>query len=205
MSLDIYTFTTRTLSIFVVLLNGLLTLAAFSWVLWFITPWLFLSAVGYAAIGCVGTIVLGRRLVTLNNEQIEREADFRYGLGRLREHAEEVAQVAGEEEQKGRLLPRLARLINNYRVVIRIARLLLASPRFAFLDDPVRSLEASLAQRLYQALAGSPITYVSAGCPPDLLTLHDIQLRLHKDGSWRVEPAGTAAAAQAGDGVGKRL
>src|SRR5262249_36787622 len=72
-SLDIKTFTATTLSIFVLLLNGVLTLAAFSWVLWSITPWLFLTAFGYAAIGCTGTILLGRRLVTLNNQQIQKE------------------------------------------------------------------------------------------------------------------------------------
>src|SRR5689334_425142 len=99
-SLDVKTFTTTTLSILVLLLDGILTLAAFTWVLWSITPWLVLTAFGYAAVGCVGTILLGRRLVTLNSQQIRKEADFRYGLGRLREHAEEVAQVAGEEEQK---------------------------------------------------------------------------------------------------------
>src|SRR5262249_28909374 len=101
---------------------GILTLGAFSWVLWSITPWLFLTALGYAAIGCTGTILFGRRLVTLNNQQIQKEADFRYGLGRLREHAEEIAQVAGEEEQKGRLLPRLAHVVQNYREVIRLGR-----------------------------------------------------------------------------------
>lgn len=121
-SLDIKTFTTTTLSIFVLILNGVATLAAFSWVLWSITPWLFLTAFGYAALGCVGTILLGRRLVKLNNQQIQKEADFRYGLGRLREHAEAVAQVVGEEEQKGRLLPRLTRLVQNFQAVIRVGR-----------------------------------------------------------------------------------
>jgi putative ATP-binding cassette transporter len=121
-SLDVNAFTATTLSILVMLLNGILTLIAFSWVLWSITPWLFLTALGYAAIGCTGTILLGRRLVTLNNQQIRKEADFRYGLGRLREHAEEIAQVAGEEEQKGRLLPRLAHVVQNFREVIRLGR-----------------------------------------------------------------------------------
>jgi putative ATP-binding cassette transporter len=122
MSLDVKSFTATTLSILVMLLNGVMTLVAFSWVLWSITPWLFLTALGYAAIGCIGTILLGRRLVTLNNLQIQKEADFRYGLGRLREHAEAVAQVGGEEEQKGRLLPRLGRVVENFRAVIILGR-----------------------------------------------------------------------------------
>src|SRR5579872_189318 len=121
-SLDIKTFTATTLSIFVLIVNGVLTLAAFSWILWSITPWLLLTALGYAAIGSIGTILLGRRLVTLNDQQIRKEADFRYGLGRLREHAQAVAQVAGEEQQRDRLLPRLAKVVENFREVIRVGR-----------------------------------------------------------------------------------
>jgi putative ATP-binding cassette transporter len=123
-SQDVKAFTATTLSILVMLLNGALTLVAFSWVLWSITPWLFLTALVYTLIGCTGTILLGRRLVPLNNQQLQKEVDFRYGLGRLREHAEAIAQVAGEEEQKGRLIPRLARLIENFRAIIGVGRTL---------------------------------------------------------------------------------
>jgi putative ATP-binding cassette transporter len=74
------------------------------------------------------------------------------------------------------------------------ARLLLAGPRFAFLDDPVGTLEAPLGERLYQALARSSITYVSVGCPPTLLSYHDLRLELRDDGSWRVESAAGGSA-----------
>jgi putative ATP-binding cassette transporter len=115
-------FTAMTLSILVMLTNGVLVLVAFSGVLWLITPWLFLAAVGYALAGSVGTILLGRRLVPLNDRQLRREADFRFALGRVREHAEAVAQVGGEEEQKERLLQRLGWLVANFREIIRVNR-----------------------------------------------------------------------------------
>jgi putative ATP-binding cassette transporter len=67
------------------------------------------------------------------------------------------------------------------------ARLLLASPRFIFLDDPAKNIEAPLAEHLYQVLARSSIAYISAGCPPALLPYHDMQLGLHEDGSWHVD------------------
>ena len=121
-SLDIQTFTATMLSILIMLVNGIMTLAAFSWVLWSITPWLFLIAYGYAGIGLLGTILLGRRLTKLNNQQIQREADFRYGLGRLREHAEAIAQAASEEEQKVSLIAGLERLVENFLNVIRVNR-----------------------------------------------------------------------------------
>jgi putative ATP-binding cassette transporter len=119
---DVRTFTATTLSILILLVNGILTLVAFSGVLWSITPWLFLIALGYAAAGSFGTILLGRRLVPLNNLQLQKEADFRYGLVRVREHAEAVAQVGGEEEQKRSLIARLARLVENFRSIIRVSR-----------------------------------------------------------------------------------
>jgi putative ATP-binding cassette transporter len=75
------------------------------------------------------------------------------------------------------------------------ARLLLAHPRFAFLDEPTGIMEESLAQRVYQALAHSSITYLSAGCPPTLMAYHNWRLELQEDGSWRMEPVTYPAAA----------
>ena len=119
---DVKTFTATTLSIVILLVNGILTLVAFSGILWSITPWLFVAALGYALAGSLGTVLLGRRLVTLNSRQLQKEADFRYGLGRVREHAEAVAQVGGEEDQKGRLGTLLARVVENFRAIIRVSR-----------------------------------------------------------------------------------
>ncbi|OAI38585.1 hypothetical protein AYO40_06560, partial [Planctomycetaceae bacterium SCGC AG-212-D15] len=119
---DVKTFTASSLSILVLLINGLMTLIAFSGVLWSINPWLFLTALGYSAAGSIGTIFLGRRLVRLNHQQLQKEGDFRYGLGRVREHAHAVAQVAGEEEQKGLLGRRLERLIDNSHDINRVSR-----------------------------------------------------------------------------------
>jgi putative ATP-binding cassette transporter len=119
---DVKTFTTTTLSIAVLMINGVLILVAFSGVLWSITPWLFLAAVAYAAAGSFGTNHLGRRLVDLNQQQLRKEGDLRFALGRTREHAEEIAQVAGEQEQKTRLGRRLASVVDNFRSVIRVTR-----------------------------------------------------------------------------------
>ncbi|HEX3997959.1 MAG TPA: SbmA/BacA-like family transporter [Pirellulales bacterium] len=121
-SLDIQTFTATMLSILIMVFNGIVTLAAFSWVLWSITPWLFLVAYGYAGIGCIGTILLGRRLAMLNNRQIRKEADFRYSLGRLRENAAAIARTAGEAEQKTHLHSGLTSLVQNFFDVIRVNR-----------------------------------------------------------------------------------
>jgi hypothetical protein len=52
-----------------------------------------------------------------------------------------------------------------------------------------KMVEAPLAERLYQALAHSPITYMSAGCAAALLAYHDLQLDLYPDGGWQLKAA----------------
>ncbi|HZY91121.1 MAG TPA: SbmA/BacA-like family transporter [Gemmataceae bacterium] len=119
---DVKTFTASSLSFFVLLVNGLLTLLGFITVLWSITPWLVATAVLYAVCGTLGTFLLGHRLVGLDNQQLRKEADFRYSLVQVRDHAVGVAEVCGEGEERGRLGTRLGALIANYRRVIDVGR-----------------------------------------------------------------------------------
>jgi putative ATP-binding cassette transporter len=119
---DVRTFTATTLSFLVLLTNAVLTLLAFAGVLWSITPWLFITAFLYAAGGSLGTILLGRKLVELDNHQLKKEANFRYALGRVREHAGSIAQLGGEGEEKIRLGERLAALVENFRAIILVNR-----------------------------------------------------------------------------------
>ena len=58
-------------------LNATITFFGFVGVLWSIGWWLALAAIGYSTIGCAMTILLGHRLVPLNNDQLRKEADFR--------------------------------------------------------------------------------------------------------------------------------
>jgi putative ATP-binding cassette transporter len=119
---DAKTFTTSSLSFVVLIINAVLTLVAFLGVSWSITPWLVLTAVVYSALGSLGTILVGRRLVPLNNWQLQKEADFRFGLGRVREHAGSVAQLSGQSGEKSRLLARLQSLVENFRAIISVTR-----------------------------------------------------------------------------------
>jgi putative ATP-binding cassette transporter len=76
------------------------------------------AAVGYAATGSLGTILLGRRLVPLNNLQLQKEADFRFALGRIRErhHSD------GQGGEKTRLLARFQAVVANFRDIINVTR-----------------------------------------------------------------------------------
>ncbi|HWO12497.1 MAG TPA: SbmA/BacA-like family transporter [Polyangiaceae bacterium] len=119
---DCRTFVTMTLSLLLMALNGTLTVIAFAGVLWSISRTLFLVGLGYAAIGSLLTVLLGRRLVDLNYQQADREADFRATLIHVRENAEPIALLHREHEIANRLLDRLAALVGNMKRIIGVNR-----------------------------------------------------------------------------------
>lgn len=119
---DTRSFTGTTLSFVLMLLNSSFTVVAFSGVLWSISPLLFVVAVLYAATGSLLTILLGRPLVGLNYNQLDREADFRSGLIHVRENAEEILLAGREVRLSQRLQGRLTALVDNFRRIIGINR-----------------------------------------------------------------------------------
>ncbi|MEK1888981.1 MAG: SbmA/BacA-like family transporter [Phyllobacterium sp.] len=119
---DVRTFTTTTLSFVIMIFNSGLTIVAFSGVLWSISPLLFGVAVVYAACGSYLTIALGRPLIQLNYDQLDKEAGFRSGLIHVRETAEAIMVASGEERQKARLLQRLDEAIGNFRRITAVNR-----------------------------------------------------------------------------------
>lgn len=119
---DIKAFTTTTLSIVLILLNSAITLTAFSGILWSITPWLVVAAVGYAVFGSLLTLLLGHRMVGLDILQLKKEADFRYELIRVREHAEPIALLRGERQEDARLRGRLREVVDNAKRIIAVNR-----------------------------------------------------------------------------------
>src|SRR5262249_43180607 len=119
---DVRTFTTTTLSFVLMVLNGSITIIAFSGVLWSITPVLFAAAVGYAAVGAVVTMWLGRPLIGLSSTQSDREASFRADLVHVRANAESVALLRREGRLRTRLLRRVDALTANARRMIAVNR-----------------------------------------------------------------------------------
>ncbi|HVT37074.1 MAG TPA: ABC transporter transmembrane domain-containing protein [Nevskiaceae bacterium] len=119
---DVRSFTTSTLSFALMMLNASITLVAFSGVLWSISPKLFLVAVAYALGGSLVTIALGRRMVRLNSQQLDREANLRSELLHLRENAEAIALQQREADIYARLRQRLDQLVANTLRLISIHR-----------------------------------------------------------------------------------
>ena len=136
---DIRQFISSSLDIGIALLGSIVTLVSFVVILWNLsaaTPlmigsksfevpgYLVWAALIYAIIGTWVTHLVGRPLVKLNFDQQRYEADFRFSLIRLRENAEQVTLLSGEEAEEGRLRDRFANVVRNwYGIMHRTKRL----------------------------------------------------------------------------------
>jgi putative ATP-binding cassette transporter len=117
---DIYSFTKQSLGFILVFANALFQLVAFGSVLWSISNKLVLFLFAYAAILTITTFrIFGEKMVFLHFIQRGREADFRFGLVRLRENAESIALYRGEREEKKRLQSVFTKVFANYMRIIR--------------------------------------------------------------------------------------
>jgi putative ATP-binding cassette transporter len=79
---------------------------------------LLLAAVLYAALGSLLTVLLGRRLMTLNVVRLWQEADLRRTLIHLRDNAEPIVLLRVEGPDRGRVLGRLNALMENLKAII---------------------------------------------------------------------------------------
>lgn len=98
---DIATFTQKSLTLLLLLGGSGLQLIAFSSVLWSISHSVVYLVVVYAAAGTFITVgVFGQRMVLLQTGQLKKEADFRFGLVRVRENAESIALYRGNNRSR---------------------------------------------------------------------------------------------------------
>ncbi len=125
---DLNLFTANSLGIALGLLGSFVTLVSFITILWTISGsvtipigegitipgYMVWVSIAYAFVGSILTHFIARRLIPLNFEQQRREADFRYGLVRVRENAEGVALYGGEGPEGSELLNRVERIRANW-------------------------------------------------------------------------------------------
>lgn len=131
---DIQLFTSQTLSFMNGLLRAVTTIVCFIAVLWNLSEPLTLSlgeysfeikgylvwtALLYSIVGTWITHTVGKKLVSLNFVQQKREADFRFGMIRLREGAESVAFYEGADRERSILSGRLSSLLANMLLIIK--------------------------------------------------------------------------------------
>ncbi len=79
-----------------------------------IDGYLFWAAFIYSILGTYVTHLVGKKLVDLNFVQQKYEADFRFGMVRMRESAESVAFYRGEQQEGLVLSERFKLLLSNF-------------------------------------------------------------------------------------------
>ncbi|WP_322617586.1 ABC transporter ATP-binding protein/permease [Pseudomonas sp. BIC9C] len=148
---DCRIFVEQTLDLGLNLLQAIILVVLFSLIMWRISGTLEFEVAGhavavpgymlwlaliYAVIGSGIAHWVGKPLIDLNFLQQRREADFRFGLTRLREDAENVALSRGQGWESRQLLGQLGLLLGNYAKLVRSKKHLLginaAYERFAF-------------------------------------------------------------------------
>jgi len=130
---DIKLFVSNTLSLGTGLLGSVVTLGSFVVILWGLSNaapltlfghglgipgYLVWVAIVYAVTGTFISHRIGRPLVALDIEQQRREADFRSGLLRVRENAEQIALLKGETAEHGRLMSHFTRVKDNWMAIM---------------------------------------------------------------------------------------
>ncbi|URD90066.1 SbmA/BacA-like family [Musa troglodytarum] len=131
---DLSSFTGTALSFSLILFNAAVDLVSFSNILFGIYPPLFVVLLVYSLGGTAISVFLGKGLVTLNFMQEKKEADFRYGLVRVRENAESIAFYGGEGNEMQLLLQRFRQAFEN------LTELLISSRNLEFFTNGYRYL-----------------------------------------------------------------
>ena len=114
---DINSFTSYSLVLFTIAVESIVDLVSFSIILGSIMPELFIGLVAFATFGTLFTILIGKPLVKLNFQMLQREADFRFSLVRIRENAESIAFYSGEGVEEKETDHRLIRVIDNASLI----------------------------------------------------------------------------------------
>jgi putative ATP-binding cassette transporter len=127
---DLPAFVSSTLTLGISLISNVVTLISFVGVLWSIAPplvvrgvsvpgYLVWAALIYSIAGTALTQAIGRRLIPLNVEQQRVNADFRFGLVRVRENTEQIALSTGEEQESAGLFERFNAIYRNWWAIMK--------------------------------------------------------------------------------------
>lgn len=115
---DIRSFTETTLRFILDILDSILTLLSFTMVLYTISKALTLGLVIYATLGTSIAVFVGQRLIKVNYNQLRLEANFRYGMVHVRNHAESIAFYRGEKLEQKQVSNRFIEALKNANLLI---------------------------------------------------------------------------------------
>jgi len=131
---DLALFCDQTLTLTLGLLSAVVTLGSFIAILWglsgafpisisghtlSIPGYMVWFALAYAVVGTWLTHIIGRPLIGLNFHQQKFEANFRFALVRVREHAEGIALYRGEADEMRHLTARFGDVVRNWWAIMK--------------------------------------------------------------------------------------
>ena len=127
----------------VIALQTVTALVSYSIVLWglsanftvpgtsfYVPGFLFWAALLYAGLGTAIAHWIGRPLVGLFFDRQHYEADFRFGLARLREYSEQIALLGGEDAEKTSAMQRFSCVFDNYMRIVQVRKRFAAFTQF---------------------------------------------------------------------------
>jgi putative ATP-binding cassette transporter len=142
---DLKFLTNGSLTLALGLLSSVVTLVSFVGILWMVSgpisialggrDWVIPGymvwfALAYAGVGSLLVAWIGKPLVAQNFQQQRFEADFRFGLIRIRENAESVALYRGEAQEHAQLNSRFERIRDNWWSIMRTTKRLNVASTF---------------------------------------------------------------------------
>jgi putative ATP-binding cassette transporter len=142
---DLRLLTNGSLTLSLGLLSSVVTLVSFIGILWSVSGpisfalgaqemtipgYMVWFAIAYAGIGSLLVARIGRPLVRQNFNQQRFEANFRFGLIRIRENAEAVALYRGEPEERAQLGGSFAKIQDNWWAIMRTTKRLNVASTF---------------------------------------------------------------------------
>lgn len=117
---DIKIFTQQSIIFLLVIVESILQLIGFSGLLWSISKMLLIFLIIYATIGTAISLgFFGKILLGINLEQLKLEANFRFGLVRIRENAESIAFYNGEQQELFNNNKKFTEVFCNFKRLIR--------------------------------------------------------------------------------------
>lgn len=119
---DVMKFTSRAVRFFTIMGVALFDVIIFSVILHRVYSPLLYVLIVYSTVGTVAIGIFGSKLLQLNRMQAMRDADFRFGLVRVREATESVAFYAGEDAEQGELLRRFGAAFRNNVALLGLKR-----------------------------------------------------------------------------------
>ncbi|MCV3217386.1 ABC transporter ATP-binding protein/permease [Plectonema radiosum NIES-515] len=130
---NVASFCQQSIQLFVNIIESIFIVIAFSLILWSISKYLVFTLLIYSILAYSLTIgFYGRKLTQLHLSQLRKEANFRFGLVRIRENAESIAFYNGTSQEANKIKLLFNEVFNNFKRLILWSELYLNIFKYPF-------------------------------------------------------------------------